>query len=263
MMLNVMPTQSVFAQTGIKMPIALSVPRAAPICANAYMRYFTQKNSSGSETAEPVTLTDYLQRIQEHGARQHFTCNETIFNQDDPAEYVYRIISGTVRLCRYMPDGRRHIVDFMLPGDLMGFVESPDLPASAEAVTEVTLVAFPRVCFDRLANENATVRTQLLRHLSATLLTAQQHMFVLGCQKAKERVASFLLRLADRMDLALGDRLDLPMSRQDMADHLGLTIETISRMISALRNECIILIPNTQQIVLRDMVALRALAVED
>ena len=95
--------------------------------------------SARIKLANPVTLTDYLLRIQDYGARLHFTRNETIFNQDDPAEQVYRIVSGTVRLCRYMPDGRRYIVDFLLPGDLMGFVESPDLPASAEAVNEVTL----------------------------------------------------------------------------------------------------------------------------
>jgi CRP/FNR family nitrogen fixation transcriptional regulator len=247
---------------GIKMPIALSSARATPISAAGYKRYFTSAQSDGIVASAPITLTDYLSRIQEHGSRLHFKQNETIFNQDDPADRVYRILSGTIRLCRYMPDGRRYIVDFILPGDIMGFVESPDLPVSAEAVSEVTLVAFPRICFDRLAKENAAVRSQLLCHLSANLLSAQQHMFVLGCQKAKERVASFLLRLADRIDLAYGDRLDLPMGRQDIADHLGLTIETISRMITALRNEGVILVPNTQQIVLRDMVALRALAAE-
>lgn len=243
------------------MPIALSTARSAPISPAAYKRFFAPSEQAAAPTA--VTLTDYLLRIQEYGARVHFARNETIFNQDDPAEQVYRIVSGTVRLCRYMPDGRRYIVDFLLPGDLMGFVESPDLPASAEAVTDVTLVAFPRVCFDRLAEENPAVRTQLLCHLCANLLTAQQHLFVLGCQKARERVASFLLRLADRTDLVYGDRLDLPMSRQDIADHLGLTIETISRTMTALRGEGIVLIPNSNQIVLRDMAALRALAAED
>ena len=242
------------------MPIALSTARCAPTSAAAYKRYFTP--AQPDQPASPVTLTDYLLRIQEYGARLHFTRNETIFNQDDPAEQVYRIVSGTVRLCRYMPDGRRYIVDFLLPGDLMGFVESPDLPASAEAVNEVTLVAFPRVCFDRLAEENPAVRTQLLCHLSANLLTAQQHLFVLGCQKARERVASFLLRLTDRTDLICSDRLELPMSRQDIADHLGLTIETISRTITALRSEGIVLIPNSNQVVLRDIAALRALAAE-
>jgi CRP/FNR family nitrogen fixation transcriptional regulator len=242
------------------MPIALSTARSAPTSAAAYQRYFSRQQAG--ETAEPITLADYLGRIQAYGARLHFSRNEPIFSQDDPADQVYRIISGTVRLCRYMPDGRRYIVDFLLPGDLMGFVESADLPASAEAVTDVTLIAFPRVCFDRLAEENSDVRVELLRHLSSNLLTAQQHLFVLGCQKARERVASFFLRLADRMGAVCGDRLDLPMSRQDIADHLGLTIETISRSITGLRSSGAVLIPNTHQVVLRDMAALRTLAAE-
>ena len=239
------------------MPIALSAVRTTPPADKPY--FFRQP---AGKMPEPVTLADYLDRIQAHGARLQFARNEPIFNQDDPAEQVYRIVSGTVRLCRYMPDGRRYIMDFLLPGDLMGFVESADLPACAEAVTEVTLVAFPRTCFDRLAKENGEVRTQLLRHLSSNLLMAQQHLFVLGCQKARERVASFLLRLADRMGVSCGDRLDLPMNRQDIADHLGLTIETVSRTITGLRSTGAVLIPNTHQVVLRDMAALRILAAE-
>ena len=240
------------------MPIALATAHSAPVSAAAYKRYFFPQPTDGV----PVTLADYLGRIQAYGARHHFARNEPIFNQDDPADQVYHIVSGTVRLCRYMPDGRRYIMDFLLPGDLMGFVESADLPACAEAVTDVVLLAFPRACFDRLAEENGEVRTQLLRHLSSNLLTAQRHLFVLGCQKARERVASFILRLADRMGASCGDRLDLPMSRQDIADHLGLTIETISRTITGLRSTGAVLIPNTHQVVLRDMAALRTLAAE-
>ncbi|MDB5734364.1 MAG: putative transcriptional regulator, Crp/Fnr family [Alphaproteobacteria bacterium] len=242
------------------MPITLSTARSVPVSALSFAQSFTGRSHA---VGRPVTLTDHLNDLQGYGARLHYLRNEVIFNQDDPAEHVYRILGGTVRLCRYMPDGRRHIIDFLMPGDLMGFVESPDLPASAEAVSDVTLIAFPRVCFDRLARDSADVRRQLLCHLSTSLLTAQQHMFVLGCQKSKERMASFLLRLADRMDLGGGDRLDLAMSRQDIADHLGLTIETISRSITALRSEGAILVPNTHQIVLRDMVALRVLAAEE
>ncbi|HWY62413.1 MAG TPA: cyclic nucleotide-binding domain-containing protein [Rhizomicrobium sp.] len=209
-----------------------------------------------------ATLPDHLQAIQSYGARQHYQRNETVFNQGDPADQVYRIVDGTVRLCRHLPDGRRYIMDFLLPGDVMGFVESPDQPVSAEAVTEVSLIAFPRGCFDRLARENAGARHQLLRHMSESLQMAQQHLFVLGCQKANERVASFLLRLADRLDVMCGDRIDLTMSRQDIADHLGLTIETISRSITALRGSGVILVPNAHQIILRDMAALRVLAAE-
>jgi len=98
--------------------------------------------------------------------------------------------------------------------------------------------------------------------MSANLLTAQQHLFVLGCQKAEERVASFLLRLADRLDVLCGDPVDVAMSRQDIADHLGLTIETISRAITALRGAGIILVPNAHQLVLRNVAALRTLAAE-
>lgn len=243
------------------MPITLSAARSNPSSAHVFDHLFSADIPHAEKTV-PVTLTDYLNKISNFGARQQFDRNETIFNQDDTAENVYRILSGTVRLCRYMPDGRRYIVDFLMPGDLMGFVESPDQPVSAEAVTEVTLIAYPRVCFDRMAQENAAVRSQLLWHISSNLLTAHQHLFVLGCQKAKERVASFLLRLADRMDVIESERLDISMSRQDIADHLGLTIETISRMLAALRSDGSILVPNAHQIILRDVHALRALAAE-
>jgi len=228
----------------------------------AYTRVDKAKRTQNVIAAEPLTLADYLSRIADSGSRLRFSPNEVIFNQDDPSEYVYQVISGTVRLCRYMPDGRRCVIEFILPGDVMGFIESPDLPACAEAVSDAVLMAFPRSCFDRLAKSNEALRSQLLCHLSSNLLTAQNHMFILGCQKAKERLASFLLNFADRIGLVYGDRLDLPMGRQDIADHLGLTAETISRMISALRHEGMILVPSGQQIVLRDLVALRALAAE-
>jgi len=243
------------------MPITMSTARARQSSAISFDRFYSSVYPANAVQA-PVTLTDYLQNIHAYGARRHFHRNETIFNQGDAADQVYKVLSGTVRLCRYMPDGRRYIVEFLLPGELMGFVESADQPVSAEAVTEVTLIAFPRTCFDKLARESEVVRAQLLRHLSTTLLSAHQHMFVLGCQKAKERLVSFLVRLSDRLDLSYDDRLDLPMSRQDIADHLGLTIETISRSITALRNEGIILVPNAHQLILRDMASLRALAAE-
>ena len=244
------------------MPIAMSAEHARSTSAAGCRRFDASKQVQNAAAAEPPTLSDYLSHIHDFGSRLRFNPNETIFNQDDPSEHVYQVISGTIRLCRYMPDGRRYIIEFILPGDVMGFIESPDVPASAEAVSEVILMAFPRNCFDRLAKRNEALRSRLLCHMSSNLLTAQNHMFVLGCQKAKERLASFLLGFADRVGLVYGDRLDLPMSRQDIADHLGLTAETVSRMISSLRNEGAILVPSSQQIVLRDLVALRALAAE-
>ena len=244
------------------MPVAMGAEPAKSASTAAYKRFTESKRAQNMVATQPLTLADYLSRIADSGSRLRFSPNKIIFNQDDPSEYVYQVISGTVRLCRYMPDGRRCVIEFILPGDVMGFVESPDLPACAEAVSDTVLMAFPRSCFDRLAKNNEALRSQLLCHLSSNLLTAQNHMFILGCQKAKERLASFLLNFADRIGLVYGDRLDLPMGRQDIADHLGLTAETISRMISALRHEGMILVPSGQQIVLRDLVALRALAAE-
>lgn len=241
------------------MPVAMGAESAK---STVYKRFPESKRTQTVVATQPLTLADHLSRIQEFGLRLRFNPNEIISNQDDPSEYVYQVISGTIRLCRYMPDGRRCIIEFILPGDVMGFIESPDLPACAEAVSDVVVMAFPRSCFDRLAKSNEALRSQLLCHLSSNLLIAQNHMFILGCQKAKERLASFLLNFADRIGLVYGDRLDLPMGRQDIADHLGLTAETVSRMISALRHEGMILVPSGQQIVLRDLVALRALAAE-
>ena len=126
------------------MPIALNTARSAPVSGAAFHRYAFSRPPGGLPA--PVTLADQLARIESHGAKLQFARNKPIFNQDDPADQIYRIVSGTVRLCRYMPDGRRYIVDFLLPGDLMGFVECPDLPVCAEAVTDVTLMAFPRAC---------------------------------------------------------------------------------------------------------------------
>lgn len=242
------------------MPITLSTNRT--VSSAAVEDGFLSCGEFSPAGDESWSIADYLQRMRGYGARQHFARNEVIFNQADAADQVYKIVSGMVRLCRYMPDGRRAVVNFLLPGELMGCSEAANHLVSAEAVTEVMLIAYPRACFDRLMKENGAAREQLLRHLSDTLLTAHQHMMVLGCQKAKERLASFLIRLADRQDLSCGDRLELPMSRQDIADHLGLTIETISRMVTVLRSEGLLLVPNTHQLELRDLAALRALAAE-
>jgi CRP-like cAMP-binding protein len=222
---------------------------------------FFALESLGADAA-PVTLNDYLGKFQSFGARRLYVRGEQIFGEGDPADTVYKIVSGAVRLCRYTPDGRRHITDFALPGDLIGFLECADQPATGEAVAETTLIAYPRAAFDRIATNDPVLRARILCHLSSTLLEAQRHLFVLGCQNAKERVASFLLRLSDRLDALQGDRIDMPMGRQDIADHLGLTIETVCRAISALKCDGALSVPNAHQLVLTDMPMLRTLAIE-
>lgn len=178
-------------------------------------------------------------------------------------DHIYKVMSGAVRLCRFAPHGRRHITDFVLPGDLIGVLECASQPATAEAVSDTMVLTYPRAAFDRLAALDPLIRTRLLCHLSSVLLDAQRHLFVLGCYNAKGRVASFLLRLGDRLDVLPGERLDMPMGRQDMADHLGLTVETVCRAIASLKAEGAISVPNANQIVLANATILSELASEN
>lgn len=243
------------------MPISLSAASSEPNAARD--RFAAIHASSYRDMDAPVTLNDHLRTLHSYSTRHHYRRGETIFAEGEPADRVYKIMVGTVRLCRYSPTGRRHITDFVLAGDLVGFLECADQPMTAEAVEDVTLISYPRSCVDRLAASNPEIRMRVLCHLSASLLEAQQHLFVLGCQTAKERLASFLTRLADRIDLAPDEPLDLPMGRQDIADHLGMTIETVCRVISMLKNDGLISVPNSRELILKDMAALRALAVEN
>ncbi|HEY8948677.1 MAG TPA: helix-turn-helix domain-containing protein [Rhizomicrobium sp.] len=240
------------------MPTFLSSPSIAA----SVKPEFLATNFSRSSDGHLRTLSDHLRSLQRYSARLHFARNEALFDEASPADTVYKIVSGTVRICRHAPDGRRHISDFLLPGDLIGFLECADQPATAEAVSAVTVIAYPRNRIDALAETDPSIRTRILCHLSSNLLEAQRQLFVLGCQNAKERLASFLLRLADRLDVMQGDRLDLPMSRQDIADHLGLTIETVSRAMTALKTHGYVAVPNSHQLILSNIPALRAIALE-
>lgn len=242
------------------MSISLSAARnPSPALRNGFS--LAQPHSS-HVCGEPRTLNDHLRSLRQYGSRLHYRRNETVFAEGEPADSVYKVINGTLRLCRFLADGRRHITDFVLSGDIMGFLECADQPATAEAVTDVTLMSYPRGCFDRLAASNPEIRACVLCHLSANLLEAQHQLLVMGCQSAKERVASFLLRLAERTDLQPGERLDLPMGRQDIGDHLGLTTETICRAISMLKSDGALSVPSPHELILKDLRALRALATE-
>ena len=208
----------------------------------------------------PENLQEHLGVLREYCLSLRFARNETLFQEGDRAQNIYCIVSGTIRLCRHTPDGRRHIAEFVLPGDLFGVFGGTEQAFTAEAVSDVTVIAYPRAHFDRVSERDPRFRANILRHLSTTLMTAQLHTFVLGCQSAKERLASFILRLADRTGAMETGRLDLTMGRQDIADHLGLTIETICRAVTALKNEKLIAVPTTHQLILRNVEALCELA---
>jgi CRP-like cAMP-binding protein len=169
-------------------------------------------------------------------------------------------VSGAVRLVKLMADGRRHIAGFQLPGDLFGIEWTGEYELTAEAVTEVTAVRYSRTHLERLGEERADIRRQLTERLRDDLRAAHDHLISLGCQSARERVASFLLRLARRMGAKDGVAIEMHMGRQDIADYLGLTIETVCRTLSDLKDARVIEIPNRHQIVIRSFAKLDAAA---
>ena len=185
--------------------------------------------------------------------------NQTIFSEGEPVDHAYKIVSGVVRLCKHLPDGRRQIAQFLFPGDYFSFVTIGDHGFSAEAVVNVSLLSFSQERIERLCQDNPSLRSRLFQMLSQRVCDIQNHLTVVGRQTAKERVAAFLLLLADRLD-AGGTSTNVPMNRQDIADYLSLTMETVSRTLSRLKTERVIAIPNQHRLELKDVDALRALA---
>lgn len=197
--------------------------------------------------------------LQPFGTKQRFKRNETIFNEGDEAKYAFRVVSGVVRLCKHLPDGRRQISDFLLEGDFFGFLESGEYSFSAEAVKEAVVICYPTRQIDRAAEGSPVMRKRFLELLAKRLQDMQEHLVMLGRQTAMERVASFLLSLIERSGNS-DTILYIPMSRQDIADYLGLTIETVCRALTELKRDRIIDAPNLHQLRLTDGDALEILA---
>src|SRR5690348_726646 len=159
------------------------------------------------------------------GAPMRFARNIEIYGQDEPAEFLYQVISGAVRTYRMLDDGRRQIGAFYLPGDIFG-VEAGDVHLwSAEAISDAQVLVVKRSAVMARAEHEKDLARQLWMLTVRELQRMQEHSMVL-VKSAEERVAGFLLEMASRG--AAGAAVDLPMSRQDIADYLGLTIETVS-----------------------------------
>jgi CRP-like cAMP-binding protein len=198
--------------------------------------------------------------LQNIGTKLRFHHNQTIFNEGDPAEHAYRVLSGAVRLCKHLADGRRQIVQFLFPGDLFSFMELAGHSLTAEAINDVLLTSYPQRQIVNLGVQDPSLRERFVALMSQRLHRMHDHLMLLGRQTALERVSSFLLSLKDRMATEEGGTLEVPMSRQDIADYLGLTIETVCRVLTKLRRSRAIGIPNIHQLVLNDVEALYALA---
>lgn len=171
------------------------------------------------------------------GARMRFARNEEIFAQDEDADLLYRVVSGVVRTTRLTSDGRRHVGDFYYAGDFFGLEAGEAHRFSAEALTDCELLVVRRASVNRAVDGDTVLQRLIWAATSRELERTQEHLMLLGRRSACEKVASFLLDAANRTE---GEIVSLPMGRQDMADYLGLTIETVSRMVSLLQADGVV-----------------------
>jgi CRP/FNR family nitrogen fixation transcriptional regulator len=185
----------------------------------------------------------------------NFARNAEIFAEGEAAGYVYQLMSGVVRVSKLLPDGRRQISAFHLPGDMFGF-EADDLHhATAEAIVPVKLVAYK---WQSLVSGNVSFVQELLNRTIIGLRQTQDHLLLLGRKNALERLAAFLLEMVRRC----GDDsvLELAMPRHDIADYLGLTLETVSRMFAELKEHGIVRLESARRVHVVDMPKLQAMA---
>jgi CRP/FNR family nitrogen fixation transcriptional regulator len=181
-----------------------------------------------------------------------------IFTEGGPVEYLYQIIDGAVRKYKMLSDGRRQVVMFHLPGEVFGFEKGSIRRFTAEAVVDTRVRFMKRRSLEVAANRELLLVHDLLNMMTSRLQHAEDHMLLLGRKNATERVAAFLLEM-DRRLMQVGF-LSLPMNRRDIADYLGLTVETVSRILASFESEKMIdfLDAKQRQIVLLDRKRLAA-----
>ena len=185
---------------------------------------------------------DDQRRLASIMTQQQLAEGRTIFSEADPAEYVFNVTSGAVKVYKLLPDGRRQITGFLFPGDFLGLTHNELYAYTAEALMPITVCRFSRRRLEALLDEFPTLERRLLGMASHELAAAQDQMVLLGRKTARERLISFLLNLSRAQERhGLQDNpVDLPMGRADIADYLGLTIETVSRTFTQLKKDGLI-----------------------
>ena len=204
--------------------------------------------------------TDLVPRLIAMAVGRRTAAGRMLFEEGDPADDVFTITAGMVKLYKLMSDGRRQIVGFLVPGDFLGLAFGRTYVYSAEAVVATTTCRFGRGQFLALLDACPTLEKEILARTATELAAAQEQMLLLGRKTARERVASFLLALARRRGTDPGRPLELAMSRADIADYLGLTMETVSRTLGRLGKDRLIELVDAHTVVLRRLAALEQVA---
>jgi CRP-like cAMP-binding protein len=191
--------------------------------------------------------------MQLMGAVILYARNAEVFGYDGPADYIYKIVTGGVRTYKILADGRRQIGAFYLPGDIFGLQSGDKHALAAEAMTDAKVLVVKRSALHALAGCDASIAQELFA-LTSRQLQCMQRRIMLLAKNAQERVATFIVEMAERSPAS--NTVELPMSRQDIADYLGLTTETVSRTLTYLQCTAMIDVPTSRRIVLRNRQAL-------
>jgi CRP/FNR family nitrogen fixation transcriptional regulator len=206
----------------------------------------------------PAAFDDGLDLPEHLGRNLAVKRDDAIFWQGDPAKYCFRVISGAVRICTLMIDGRRQVADFFAGGDMIGFDFADTYAFTAEAVTDSVVRQYPRSTILNLLTSDRQLSHQMLALACRRLTSAQHQLVTLGRKTAEERIATFLLALAGRQKRQ-SRQIELPMSRTDIADHLGLTVETVSRVLTRLKKQNVIELPSPHSVRITDAATLEDL----
>jgi len=210
-----------------------------------------------ADRVAPPSVFDSLgSTIEMMGTTMSFARNSEIYFESEPADYLYKVVSGVVRTCKVLADGRRQIGSFYLPGNIFGF-EGNEHTFSAEAVVDCKVLLIKRSTL--FVSRDPSIASQLWGMAATELQRAQAHL-VLLMKGAQQRVVDFLMEMSTRSSSSSANVVDLSMSRQDIADYLGMTIETVSRMLSQLENCGVIAMPSARRIVLRSLGTLHRLS---
>jgi CRP/FNR family transcriptional regulator len=209
-------------------------------------------------TVAPSPRSDALAALDRIATKLSLRRDEALFLEGDAAQSCFKVVTGAVRSCRLLADGRRHVAEFFLPGDFIALAAEPAHRFTAEAVTDATLLRYPLSAVERITAAQPSLGKWLVELLCHDLCAAQQQMLLLGRKNAIERLASFLLVMAGRGNDA--EHVSLPMTRSDIADHLGLTTETVSRIFGQLRGQRVIQLRGASEVLVTDMDALEELA---
>lgn len=203
-----------------------------------------------------------LDEISNDSDRLVLPAKAALFREGDVARHAFSVLEGTVKLFRLLPDGRQQIIGFRFRGDLIGYTAGETYPFDAETLTAGQFCRIERARLDRLLRRYPLMERRALDLCLGELAATQDHLVTVARRSAEARVAGFLIGLAEehrRRGLDRGD-LPMPMTRADIGDFLGLTLETVSRSFTAFKRAGWIAEPAPQRLRLLDAAALRQLA---